>query len=60
MKPSRYQRMSASQLREYVLANRHDLEALREYMNRPGKVSKSLSKDATREKITEVLQQMVN
>ena len=60
MKSNKYQQMSVSQLREYVLANRHDIEALREYMNRPGKVSKFLSKDAIREKITEVLQQMVN
>ena len=52
--------MSTSQLREYVLANRQDIEALREYINRPGKISKSLSSNATKEKIAKVLQQMVD
>ena len=59
MKSNKYQQMSTSVLREYVLANRQDIEALREYVNRPGKVSKSLSKNATGEEITKVLQQMI-
>lgn len=60
MELNKYQQMSTSQLREYVLANRQDIEALREYINRPGKISKSLSSNATKEKIAKVLQQMVD
>ena len=60
MKLNKYQQMSIKDLREYVLANRQDIEALREYINRPAKVSKSLSGDATGEEITKVLQQMID
>ena len=60
MESNKYKQMPTSQLREYVLVNRQDIEALREYMSRPGKISKSLFYNATREEITEVLQQIID
>ena len=60
MKSNKYKQTPTSQLREYVLVNRQDIEALKEYMNRPGKISKSLSYNATREEITKVLQQIID
>ncbi len=60
MEQIKYKQMSRKELKEYCLTNRHDIEALREYMARPGEKSRIIPPGASSEEITSVILEVLD
>ena len=55
-----YKSMTRKQLKQYLLDNRNDLEALRELQSRPKKNSVTIPADTSREEAERILREAIN